>query len=252
MNSAIGGIVSEGCELGHLEVKPSPYNVLLEDDTYKGQVKIGFKFITRTKEDFVEIERFGGQDNYESKQSFEDETFDVVLDKCGLDALMEPELGPILGNQYLLEVSLLLYNDSGGLADAKRRIGEESVYKSRIWKLTEINEPSQCHSPRLADNLAPNRIFRLIYTNSALAALASNASSDTNIFSPIIDIETVHLNGIQIVIRAQASEVAADSGNTVSNVLKEYIVQDLNQNPYLPFEDNTFDVIINVIIGDFS
>ncbi|KAM7274876.1 hypothetical protein ACFE04_016742 [Oxalis oulophora] len=63
----LGGIVTEGCELGHLEVKPSPYNVLLEDDTYKGQVKIGFKFIT-SKEEFVEIERFAGQDN-ESKQS---------------------------------------------------------------------------------------------------------------------------------------------------------------------------------------
>ncbi|XP_057498798.1 uncharacterized protein LOC130783256 [Actinidia eriantha] len=33
-----------------------------------------------------------------------DETFDVVLDKGGLDALMEPELGPALGNQYLSEV----------------------------------------------------------------------------------------------------------------------------------------------------
>lgn len=36
---------------------------------------------------------------------FEDETFDAVLDKGGLDALMEPELGPKLGNQYLSEVS---------------------------------------------------------------------------------------------------------------------------------------------------
>lgn len=34
-----------------------------------------------------------------------DETFDAVLDKGGLDALMEPELGPKLGNQYLSEVS---------------------------------------------------------------------------------------------------------------------------------------------------
>lgn len=33
-----------------------------------------------------------------------DETFDVVLDKGGLDALMEPELGPKLGSQYLSEV----------------------------------------------------------------------------------------------------------------------------------------------------
>ncbi|KAM7254914.1 hypothetical protein ACFE04_020155 [Oxalis oulophora] len=39
---------------------------------------------------------------------FEDETFYVVLDKGGLDALMEPSLGPILGNQYLLEVKKVL------------------------------------------------------------------------------------------------------------------------------------------------
>ncbi|KAE9450713.1 hypothetical protein C3L33_17386, partial [Rhododendron williamsianum] len=43
---------------------------------------------------------------------FADETFDVVLDKGGLDALMEPELGPKLGNQYLSEVKRVL--KSGG------------------------------------------------------------------------------------------------------------------------------------------
>ncbi|KAH9619247.1 hypothetical protein KSS87_021477 [Heliosperma pusillum] len=35
---------------------------------------------------------------------FSDATFDIVLDKGGLDALMEPEFGPKLGNQYLSEV----------------------------------------------------------------------------------------------------------------------------------------------------
>ena len=43
---------------------------------------------------------------------FEAETFDAVLDKGGLDALMEPEVGPDLGDQYLSEVlwtSLLAY-----------------------------------------------------------------------------------------------------------------------------------------------
>ena len=35
---------------------------------------------------------------------FEDESFGAVIDKGGLDALMEPELGPKLGNQYLSEV----------------------------------------------------------------------------------------------------------------------------------------------------
>ncbi|XP_050387989.1 topless-related protein 4-like [Argentina anserina] len=70
-----------------------------------------------------------------------------------------------------------LNNDSRSLADVKPRIVDESVEKSRIWKLTEINEPSQCRSLRLPDNLAAMRVSRLIYTNSGLAilALSSNA-----------------------------------------------------------------------------
>ncbi|OIW19191.1 hypothetical protein TanjilG_04934 [Lupinus angustifolius] len=43
-----------------------------------------------------------------TKMQFEDETFDAVIDKGGLDALMEPELGPKLGNQYLSEVKRVL------------------------------------------------------------------------------------------------------------------------------------------------
>ncbi|KAK3008051.1 hypothetical protein RJ639_013687 [Escallonia herrerae] len=41
-----------------------------------------------------------------------DEAFEAVLDKGGLDALMEPELGPKLGSQYLSEVKRVL--KSGG------------------------------------------------------------------------------------------------------------------------------------------
>lgn len=40
-----------------------------------------------------------------SSFQFVDGTFDAVVDKGGLDALMEPELGPKLGSQYLSEVS---------------------------------------------------------------------------------------------------------------------------------------------------
>ncbi|XP_073013391.1 uncharacterized protein [Typha latifolia] len=43
---------------------------------------------------------------------FADESFDVILDKGGLDALMEPELGPQLGSKYLKEVKRVL--KSGG------------------------------------------------------------------------------------------------------------------------------------------
>ncbi|KAK7292673.1 hypothetical protein RJT34_15524 [Clitoria ternatea] len=48
----LGGIISEGTEQGYIEIKPTAYNVVLEDDTYKGQIKIGFKFIAN-KEKYV-------------------------------------------------------------------------------------------------------------------------------------------------------------------------------------------------------
>ncbi|XVE71480.1 hypothetical protein DITRI_Ditri10aG0153700 [Diplodiscus trichospermus] len=68
-------------------------------------------------------------------------------------------------------------SDGRSLADVKPRITDDSLEKSRIWKLTEINEPSQCRSLRLPDSLTSMRVSRLIYTNSGVAilALASNA-----------------------------------------------------------------------------
>ncbi|KAK9664552.1 hypothetical protein RND81_14G050800 [Saponaria officinalis] len=39
---------------------------------------------------------------------FSDASFDIILDKGGLDALMEPEFGSKLGNQYLSEVKRVL------------------------------------------------------------------------------------------------------------------------------------------------
>ncbi|OWM64243.1 hypothetical protein CDL15_Pgr018815 [Punica granatum] len=40
----LGGVITEGLDTGSIEVGPSPYNVVLEDDSYKGQIVIGFKF----------------------------------------------------------------------------------------------------------------------------------------------------------------------------------------------------------------
>ncbi|KAJ8441519.1 hypothetical protein Cgig2_026320 [Carnegiea gigantea] len=40
----IGGIIAEGNDKGHIELHPSSYNVVLEDTTYKGEIKIGLKF----------------------------------------------------------------------------------------------------------------------------------------------------------------------------------------------------------------
>ena len=45
----LGGIITEGSDRAFLEVKPAPYNVVLEDDTYRGQIKIGFKFIANVR-----------------------------------------------------------------------------------------------------------------------------------------------------------------------------------------------------------
>ncbi|KAM7256890.1 hypothetical protein ACFE04_012631 [Oxalis oulophora] len=71
--------------------------------------------------------------------------------------------------------------DARSSVDVKPRITEEVNDKSKIWKLSEINEPSQCRSLRLSENLRVNKvehqISRLIFTNSgnAILALASNA-----------------------------------------------------------------------------
>ncbi|KAL4179676.1 hypothetical protein AMTRI_Chr13g88480 [Amborella trichopoda] len=46
-----------------------------------------------------------------------------------------------------------LNGDNRSVGDVKPRITDESMEKSKIWKLTEINEPSQCRSLRLPDNL---------------------------------------------------------------------------------------------------
>ncbi|ONK76701.1 uncharacterized protein A4U43_C03F31220 [Asparagus officinalis] len=67
--------------------------------------------------------------------------------------------------------------DARSLMDVKPRIPDDLTDKSRIWKLTEINEPTQCRSLWLMDNMRASKISRLIYTNSGVSilALASNA-----------------------------------------------------------------------------
>lgn len=40
----LGGIIAEGNDRGHIEIHPTPYNVVLEDTTYKGEIKIGLNF----------------------------------------------------------------------------------------------------------------------------------------------------------------------------------------------------------------
>ncbi|XP_019090383.1 PREDICTED: elicitor-responsive protein 3-like [Camelina sativa] len=45
----LGGIVTEGRDRVYMETKPAPYNVVLDDDTFKGHLKIGLRFIATDK-----------------------------------------------------------------------------------------------------------------------------------------------------------------------------------------------------------
>ncbi|KAL0680730.1 hypothetical protein Bca4012_047577 [Brassica carinata] len=68
-------------------------------------------------------------------------------------------------------------NEVRTLVDGKPRIADDLGERSRACKVTEITEPSQCCSMRLADNVPVTKVSRLIYTNSGsgVLALASNA-----------------------------------------------------------------------------
>ncbi|KAL9252295.1 Elicitor-responsive protein 3-like protein [Drosera capensis] len=39
------GIITEAKDTGFIEIQPASYNVVIEDDTFKGEIKIGLKFI---------------------------------------------------------------------------------------------------------------------------------------------------------------------------------------------------------------
>lgn len=52
--------------------------------------------------------------------------------------------------------------DTRSMGDVKPRISEEANDKSKIWKLTEINEPSHCRSLKLPENVRVNKVCYLI------------------------------------------------------------------------------------------
>ena len=47
--------------------------------------------------------------------------------------------------------------------DVKPVITEEPNDKSKIWKLTEVSEPSQCRSLRLPENLRVAKVQKYLY-----------------------------------------------------------------------------------------
>ncbi|XP_072978212.1 protein TPR3-like [Typha angustifolia] len=119
-------------------------------------------------------------------RTFENRSFDAS--RTGSETVTKPIVNPLsvaavatssgITDRVAPPVPIAGMNGDGrNLVDVKPRITDESMDKSKIWKLTEINEPIQCRSLRLADNLRTSKISRLIYTNSGVAilALASNA-----------------------------------------------------------------------------
>ncbi|PWA72233.1 WUS-interacting protein 2 [Artemisia annua] len=77
----------------------------------------------------------------------------------------------------LMPPMTLMNSDNRNLVD-RPRSGGEAIDKSRMWKVTEISEPSQCRSSRLPDNTSSlMRVANLVYTNAGhgVLALAANA-----------------------------------------------------------------------------
>ncbi|KAL8464583.1 hypothetical protein ACS0TY_034186 [Phlomoides rotata] len=109
----------------------------------------------------------------------------LAFDASRASEAAKPSVNPVtassgvgLAERVASVVGLSAMNgDPRNLGDVKPRITEETNDKSKVWKLSEINEPSQCRSLKLPENLRVNKISRLIYTNSgnAILALASNA-----------------------------------------------------------------------------
>ncbi|XP_062078108.1 topless-related protein 4-like isoform X2 [Humulus lupulus] len=150
--------------------------------------KEGILLAVSTNDNGVKI--LANSDGFRLLRSMENRTFDAS--RVASAAVVKQQAAPAIGTFNSANISVGtsmgdrtppvgaivgLNNDNRSMVDVKPRIAEESLDKSRIWKLTEINEPSQCRSLRLHDNLTAMRVSRLIYTNSGLAilALSSNA-----------------------------------------------------------------------------
>ncbi|KAK8968941.1 Protein TOPLESS [Platanthera guangdongensis] len=87
-----------------------------------------------------------------------------ILNKTSLGHFVKKYTSNAEGYQLLRSFESRLYSaarsaseaksgDNRGISDVKPKIIDESAEKSKIWKLAEINEPSQCCSLRLPDNL---------------------------------------------------------------------------------------------------
>ncbi|KAF8380486.1 hypothetical protein HHK36_027973 [Tetracentron sinense] len=111
------------------------------------------------------IKILANADNLLLLRTFESHSFDAS--RVVSETVTKPTIGPI---------SAVVATTSSGLADrgapmvaiaglmnGETRNLEEANDKSKIWKLTEINEPTQCRSLRLPDNLRTTKPLSTIY-----------------------------------------------------------------------------------------
>lgn len=105
-------------------------------------------------------------------------TSGVKSSTIGIFSAGNPSTGASIADQTASVPAMVGMNaDNRSLVDVKPKFFDESADKAKLWKLTEINEPSQCRSLRLPDSISATRVSRLIYTNSGsgILMLASNA-----------------------------------------------------------------------------
>ncbi|KAF3450894.1 hypothetical protein FNV43_RR06983 [Rhamnella rubrinervis] len=89
----------------------------------------------------------------------------------GASSLAAKTSGGVADTKVPLTAMIGLNGDSQSLADVKPKTNDD-LEKSKIRKLTEVNEPSQLCSLRLPDSLMATKIVSLTYTNSGRSVLA--------------------------------------------------------------------------------
>ncbi|XP_071737204.1 topless-related protein 4-like isoform X1 [Rutidosis leptorrhynchoides] len=150
--------------------------------------KDGILMAVSTNENGIKI--LANPDGIRLLRNYENRSFDASRVASGSASVVKTPMmsmfgaantsvGPSIIDRVTPMPSMVAMNgDNRSPIDVKPRIVDEAMEKSRIWKLTEITEPTQCRSLRLPDSTSSGmRVSRLIYTNSGLAilALAANA-----------------------------------------------------------------------------
>lgn len=83
----------------------------------------------------------------------------VVWFYCELPIQLLYTVAVVISFVFLMRTYYLPQNgDSRSLGDVKPRVADDSLDKSKIWKLTEISEPTQCRSLRLPENLRASKV----------------------------------------------------------------------------------------------